>query len=589
MSLVEWTLLPGETTEHVIAMLVNREYPSSTRITPSQGDGGVDILLRDGDGPGRDVVYQVKRYTKVGSTEKASISASLTTLFSGERWSKLNVTQWRLVVPSDPTEGQDEWLQGLVADLDGVTAVWHGRIFVDQLAAKYYDVIDYWLHGGRERRNVEMAQLASLLGLSNVEPNTNPAEFADRIGNAVGALQGDPLYEFVFHTGEGAEEDVLARLTANRVDQPGLAMSCVQGVGQNRWVQVDILARCAASEQIAPITGTGRLSAPADTVAAQELEDFSKFGAPLSSGEVKFDGTLEAPGGFGGAVENATIHLLPISLPAEEDHDLRMEVRTAGGKAIAQLDLTRTDRSHGTAGMRVVLTDVDDLVTIGITADLVEETTRIALTFGQFGRRPVNVVEPLFRFLSGCHDPNTVHLGRRHAWPATAVHDPLFSKLFDQPGAPLHEWSLVAGWMANLAVIQASAPEVIKTPDPTTVTNNEVGAWSQAAQLLSGEEIGGAYPEGQAMRLVVSEAQATAIASEDSFTFQQPLKVRVKEQELDLGRELHIRLEHARVTRSWATAEHTTIEVQTEDRQLRFHIDGAPTCQCTSWTEDDHG
>ncbi|MBO1768238.1 restriction endonuclease [Allobranchiibius sp. GilTou38] len=589
MSLVEWTALPGETTEAVVAMLVNREYPTSTRITPSQGDGGVDILLRDGDGPGRDVVYQVKRYTKVESKEKTSISDSLTTLFADPRWSQLNVTQWRLVLPWDPTPEQDQWLQGLMAKFEGVTAVWHGRTFVDQLAAKHSDVIDYWLHGGRERRGAEMAQLASLLGLSNVESTTTPAELVDRLGRAVGALQDDPLYEFVFHTGEGSAEEVLHKLMVDRSDQPGLAMSCVQGAGENRWVQVDIVARCAASTQIAPIIGTGHMSAPVGTAAAQELENFNKFGAPLVSGEVKFDGTLDAPGGFGGPIENATLHLLPVSLPTDEDHDLRMEVRTPEGEAIAQLDLTRTDRSHGSSGMRVVLTEENALVTIGITADLVETTTHISLTLGQLVGRPVSSVEPIFRFLSACHAPNTVHLGRRHAWPATAVHDPLFSKLFDQPGVPLHDWQLVAGAMKALAAIQASASEVIKTPDFTTVTNGEIGAWSQVEQLLSGQELEGTYPEDLVVRLNVSEPVAASIADEGLLTDTQPLKVRVKDQELDLGRELHTRFEHARVVASWATEEAMTIEVQTEDRQFRLHVGGFPVCQCSEAPDSDMG
>jgi hypothetical protein len=47
MTRVEWTRLEGNDVEAVVAMFINREHPRSTRITPSKGDGGIDILDRD--------------------------------------------------------------------------------------------------------------------------------------------------------------------------------------------------------------------------------------------------------------------------------------------------------------------------------------------------------------------------------------------------------------------------------------------------------------------------------------------------------------------------------------------------------------
>ena len=62
MSLIEWTRLEPGQVEALVAMFVNRERPGSTRITPSRGDGGIDILDRGAGPTGGDVVYQVKRY-----------------------------------------------------------------------------------------------------------------------------------------------------------------------------------------------------------------------------------------------------------------------------------------------------------------------------------------------------------------------------------------------------------------------------------------------------------------------------------------------------------------------------------------------
>ena len=64
MHRVPWERHAGDDVEAVVAMMVNREHPDSTRITPSKGDGGIDILDSLA-GPDRgDVVYQVKRYAR---------------------------------------------------------------------------------------------------------------------------------------------------------------------------------------------------------------------------------------------------------------------------------------------------------------------------------------------------------------------------------------------------------------------------------------------------------------------------------------------------------------------------------------------
>ena len=136
MTLVEWTRLEPGQTEAAVAMLVSRERPTSVRITPSRGDGGVDILDRGAGDDGGDVVYQVKSYTDgIGAREKASIKDSLDTLYTDERWAGLNVVSWRLVTPLNPSPEAENWLHDL-GEASGVPTVWHGLDFVEQLAAK---------------------------------------------------------------------------------------------------------------------------------------------------------------------------------------------------------------------------------------------------------------------------------------------------------------------------------------------------------------------------------------------------------------------------------------------------------------------
>jgi len=87
MTRVEWTLLDGGAVEAVVAMFVNREQVNSVRITPSRGDGGVDILDRAAGPGGGDAAYQVKRYTEaLTAKQKSEVEKSLRTLERDPRW-----------------------------------------------------------------------------------------------------------------------------------------------------------------------------------------------------------------------------------------------------------------------------------------------------------------------------------------------------------------------------------------------------------------------------------------------------------------------------------------------------------------------
>jgi hypothetical protein len=47
---VYWGAYPGEMLERVMAVLVSQEHPSAIRLTPSSGDGGVDVLIDEDTG-----------------------------------------------------------------------------------------------------------------------------------------------------------------------------------------------------------------------------------------------------------------------------------------------------------------------------------------------------------------------------------------------------------------------------------------------------------------------------------------------------------------------------------------------------------
>lgn len=42
---MEWTRLPGEEVEAVMAIMLCTKHPTAHRVRPSQGDGGVDVFV----------------------------------------------------------------------------------------------------------------------------------------------------------------------------------------------------------------------------------------------------------------------------------------------------------------------------------------------------------------------------------------------------------------------------------------------------------------------------------------------------------------------------------------------------------------
>ena len=74
MTAINWEREPGDKVEeYVEALILTAINPRAVRITPSQGDKGVDILAPVGE---QFDVYQVKRYTRPfgrSSNEEKSI------------------------------------------------------------------------------------------------------------------------------------------------------------------------------------------------------------------------------------------------------------------------------------------------------------------------------------------------------------------------------------------------------------------------------------------------------------------------------------------------------------------------------------
>ena len=144
---VEWSRLDPGDVEAVVGVMLMREHLLATRIKPSRGDRGVDIYV---PGDAGWIVYQVKSFTgQLTGSHKRQIMNSWDEFRDLVEERQIDVVAWYAVRPENPTWENIEWLETLTAGAS--FPCWKGLYFLDGLAAKYQDVIDYYLRDGKER------------------------------------------------------------------------------------------------------------------------------------------------------------------------------------------------------------------------------------------------------------------------------------------------------------------------------------------------------------------------------------------------------------------------------------------------------
>jgi hypothetical protein len=524
---VEWGRYEGDDVEATVAMMINRERPNSARITPSQGDGGVDILDRGALEAG-DVVYQVKRYANpLTASQKTKIENSLARLLDpvtrDPRWGDLTVAQWRLVTPWNPSPEAEHWLQELGKTF-GVAVAWDGLTTIDQLAAKYPDVIDYYLHDGKSAITEAYRDAMALMSLSKVgDADLEVGQVAERIQQALNTLDRDPHYLYELHFGHGEPPAPTPR--------PGLVVgSYVIDTARSRWWQVDLIARCAASVEERPITITGTLTAEADSDFARDVRDFFEFGTPFTSPEGAYSGHLDAPGGLGGELARATIRTGPtFDADLGDNPDLVLAIVGPDDQVLAEVNLARTDRSQGSKGVRAVLTETNGVFEFVHRFNLVDRSGTQNLILLEVIGKPVTEVLAGVRFLANYRHPNRMRVRVRQL-PASRA------KLYDVPAvtddAITGNLDQLARVLSMLVRLQEHTDTVLTLPDLNQHWG-QVRDWMFAAAIVAGEEVTVTVEDDRRFNV---EVPADCELPTGTFSVDLPLDIMIGEQVINFGR-----------------------------------------------------
>lgn len=275
---IPWERMSGEEIETIVAIYVCRTRPNAQRFRPSQGDGGIDILVENDDGTYD--VYQVKKFaTSLGSSQKRQIAESWKAVQEYVSEHKWVLKNWYLVLPLDPTPQNKEWFDRETANDGGIKCHWLGLTNIDAWATEMPEVYDYYMAEGRAQVDETLNKILSATNKPDLrkadELEEKMREYAD-ILNSI-----DPSYAYTVHLISKYDKQ-----GAKIMNRPGLMYTAWGTCSDGNTVVFEAIEKYAAASEIAPLKFKGLISA-ANEEENQQLIEYVKYGTPFKDVTMK--------------------------------------------------------------------------------------------------------------------------------------------------------------------------------------------------------------------------------------------------------------------------------------------------------------
>lgn len=315
MPVVPWGSLEGNKVEDFIAALLLLRFPNGTRITPSQGDQGVDIKVPTEGGYD---VYQVKNYASALNSGQASKVKGSWDRVNAEFGANNTVTAWYLVMPWDPTAERGEWFQELTANAS-FPCEWKGLSHINGWASENPRLVEYFFGQGYEQLQQMIANLTiNPAGGEDESEDARLEAVTDRYHQLQKILDDiSPFYRYRLALVPAAE-------LAEILDQGGISGAARSGVTTYRRISHD----CYIEISISPVSEEAaaydpislRLSISVDESNADELEHFREYGIapadPIAAEVVEAHGP---PGSIPQLATSGLVRLSDVEVPSPWD------------------------------------------------------------------------------------------------------------------------------------------------------------------------------------------------------------------------------------------------------------------------------
>ena len=141
---IRWEEVEPQKYEDMVSVLLSRLHPDSQRIDGKGGDGGRDVQIVDGqDGQVRHA-FELKSFTgRMKAGRRRQVADSL------KRAAALKPAQWTLIVPIDPTPGEDGWFRQIGTE-SCLPTRWLGKTWLDGKMSEFPDIRRYFLEGAND-------------------------------------------------------------------------------------------------------------------------------------------------------------------------------------------------------------------------------------------------------------------------------------------------------------------------------------------------------------------------------------------------------------------------------------------------------
>lgn len=452
--------------EQIVAVLLSRQHPEALRIRASQGDGGLDVLVPAAT-PGYVDDYQVKRFaTNLGDSQKGQIRESLKAARDthNDPTNPFLIQTWFLTLPLDPSREEIQWLANAAARLMVPFRVeWRALPFLEGLVTEYPEVIDYYLHDGRDRLQAMIADLRDLarLPVSATGAAMEPGDLTEPLRCLLQGLnRQDPHYRYDFEV--TAQEPILferSYLVASVIDS-----------GPEGYVTFHIYARYASAPEDRPIPITFAVSgADLTPEAAEAVNAMLRYGTAvdLPAAAIK-DLKVDMPAGLGLAAGTGDIRIGPARSASDQPSRVAWAIVPPDDmQPIAQLTLEMEAPTRGSlGGLFVRGTDTTGVVAAIITIDPPGDeypAIRLSVTLIDPQGKPIRQALPGLRFLRHFNAPNHLAFGPEYG-PLT-VADSL-----PMPDAPQAIPATVLQYAEALDTISQRSNKLITLPDFSTLT-----------------------------------------------------------------------------------------------------------------------
>lgn len=321
-------------------MLLSR-IRQARRLDGSGGDGGRDCYFTDADGTD---VYELKSFTgRMGPVQRRQVERSLRRAMSDSPRS------WTLVVPIDPTPGEEQWFAGLKAIHKGIRLEWLGKTWLSDRLAQFPDIPRYFA-GAAE----EVVQILAEIGHEDAMPD-DAARLAMKIaGQAARLNEINPFYSFGF--------SVLGDVST-----------------------VTVQPRYPDASRDSPITMTAILQfddSPVQQEVSAALADFLKYGTAVTiPPEAITSLTVDAPAGLGGEFQGGTLILDGTFQPGVDAAAAVLLRVPAHPPVRGMLQMDVIERSSGAGGLRLLARDQSGFLALELRFDFVQKDCHATLAY----------------------------------------------------------------------------------------------------------------------------------------------------------------------------------------------------------------